>query len=218
MAVKKKILIAASLLTSAHLYIWDEPLNYIDVFSRMQIENLILEFAPTMLLVEHDMNLVMNVCEAIAVVNYGKIIAKGTPEEIKENPVFIHKALKVDLPLRKATIAEYEKAPEDTLYVSSLLDMRVPGGKGTERKDGAMQNMGMYSKDSAFNRAMKLQEALYKVQGRIAKIADSLRGLEESEKRMGLEKERLELMRMRATGAVTVPDADEDGVDLEDEE
>ena len=111
----------------------------------------------------------------------------------------------------------YEKAPEDTLYVSSLLDMRVPGGKGTERKDGATQNMGMYSKDSAFNRAMKLQEALYKVQGRIAKIADSLRGLEESERRMGLEKERLELMRMRATGAVTVPDADEDGVDVEDE-
>ena len=38
----------------AHLYIWDEPMNYIDIFSRMQIENLILEYAPTMLLVEHD--------------------------------------------------------------------------------------------------------------------------------------------------------------------
>ena len=51
---KKKVLIAGSLCTQAHLYIWDEPLNYIDVFSRMQIENLILEFQPTMLLVEHD--------------------------------------------------------------------------------------------------------------------------------------------------------------------
>ena len=51
---KKKVLIAASLITPAHLYIWDEPLNYIDVFSRMQIEKLILEFQPTMLLVEHD--------------------------------------------------------------------------------------------------------------------------------------------------------------------
>ncbi len=51
---KKKILIAASLMTSAHLYIWDEPLNYIDVFSRMQIEKLILEYQPTMLIVEHD--------------------------------------------------------------------------------------------------------------------------------------------------------------------
>lgn len=51
---KKKVLIAASLMTPAHLYIWDEPLNYIDVFSRMQIERLIETYQPTMLLVEHD--------------------------------------------------------------------------------------------------------------------------------------------------------------------
>lgn len=51
---KKKVLIASSLLTPAHLYIWDEPLNYIDVFSRIQIENLILTYKPTMLIVEHD--------------------------------------------------------------------------------------------------------------------------------------------------------------------
>ena len=51
---KKKVLIAGSLLKQAHLYIWDEPLNYIDVFSRMQIEQLILKFKPTMLIVEHD--------------------------------------------------------------------------------------------------------------------------------------------------------------------
>ena len=51
---KKKVLIAASLITPAHLYIWDEPLNYIDVFLRMQIEKLILAYSPTMLLVEHD--------------------------------------------------------------------------------------------------------------------------------------------------------------------
>lgn len=51
---KKKLLIAQSLCESAHLYIWDEPLNYIDVWSRMQIEELLLEFQPTMLFVEHD--------------------------------------------------------------------------------------------------------------------------------------------------------------------
>lgn len=51
---KKKVLIAASLLVPAHLYIWDEPLNYMDVFSRMQIEALILKYQPTMLIVEHD--------------------------------------------------------------------------------------------------------------------------------------------------------------------
>lgn len=51
---KKKVLLAASLLTPAHLYIWDEPLNYIDIFSRMQIEKLLLDYKPTMLFVEHD--------------------------------------------------------------------------------------------------------------------------------------------------------------------
>ena len=48
------MLVAASLLTPAHLYVWDEPLNYMDVFSRMQIEKLILDYEPTMLFVEHD--------------------------------------------------------------------------------------------------------------------------------------------------------------------
>lgn len=51
---KKKVLLAASLLTPAHLYLWDEPLNYIDIFSRMQIEKLLLQYQPTMLFVEHD--------------------------------------------------------------------------------------------------------------------------------------------------------------------
>lgn len=51
---KKKVLLAASLLTPAHLYIWDEPLNYIDVFSRMQIETLLTRYQPAMLFVEHD--------------------------------------------------------------------------------------------------------------------------------------------------------------------
>ena len=51
---KKKVLIARSLCEQAHLYIWDEPLNFIDVYSRIQIEDLILKFQPAMLLVEHD--------------------------------------------------------------------------------------------------------------------------------------------------------------------
>ena len=51
---KKKVLIAKSLSEKAHLYVWDEPLNFIDLYSRLQIEQLIREFRPTMLLVEHD--------------------------------------------------------------------------------------------------------------------------------------------------------------------
>ena len=51
---KKKILVATSLMTPAHLYIWDEPLNYVDIFTRIQIEKVILEHQPTMLIVDHD--------------------------------------------------------------------------------------------------------------------------------------------------------------------
>lgn len=51
---KKKVLIAKSLCQQAHLYVWDEPLNYIDVLSRMQIEELITCFNSTMIFVEHD--------------------------------------------------------------------------------------------------------------------------------------------------------------------
>ncbi|MEG2701060.1 MAG: ATP-binding cassette domain-containing protein [Clostridia bacterium] len=51
---KKKVLLARSLCTPAHLYVWDEPLNYIDVLSRVQAETLITRFQPTILLVEHD--------------------------------------------------------------------------------------------------------------------------------------------------------------------
>ena len=63
---KKKVLIAASLMTPAHLYIWDEPLNYIDVFSRMQIEELILKYEPTMLMVEHDVDFQKKTATGIA--------------------------------------------------------------------------------------------------------------------------------------------------------
>ncbi|MGL4738696.1 MAG: ATP-binding cassette domain-containing protein, partial [Cellulosilyticaceae bacterium] len=51
---KKKILIARSLCEKAHLYIWDEPLNFMDILSRGQIEELILKYQPTMIFVEHD--------------------------------------------------------------------------------------------------------------------------------------------------------------------
>lgn len=51
---KKKVLIAKSLSERAHLYIWDEPLNYIDIYSRIQIEELINTYSPTIVFAEHD--------------------------------------------------------------------------------------------------------------------------------------------------------------------
>lgn len=51
---KNKVLLAKSLSQQAHLYLWDEPLNYLDVFSRIQIEEILLKSKPTMVFVEHD--------------------------------------------------------------------------------------------------------------------------------------------------------------------
>ena len=51
---KKKILIAKSISEQANLYIWDEPLNYIDILTRIQIEDAILKYKPTIIFVEHD--------------------------------------------------------------------------------------------------------------------------------------------------------------------
>ena len=62
---KKKVLLAKSICEPAHLHIWDEPMNYIDVISRMQIEQLLVQFQPTLLFVEHDKTFCQNVATKI---------------------------------------------------------------------------------------------------------------------------------------------------------
>lgn len=54
MGQKKKVMLAKSLSEQAHFYIWDEPLNYVDVLSRIQIEEVLLQYQPSMIFVEHD--------------------------------------------------------------------------------------------------------------------------------------------------------------------
>lgn len=108
-------------------------------------------------------------------------------------------------------IKQYEDTPEDELITSSVMDMRVPGKNSAgEKVDGAVQNIGMYSKDTPFARILKLQEALYKTQGRIASVASALRAAEEADRRMELERERLDIMRIKVTGEVPGGDGDED--------
>lgn len=62
---KKKVLIARSLCEKAHLLVWDEPLNFIDVISRMQLETLLKECVPTVIFAEHDRRFVENVATKI---------------------------------------------------------------------------------------------------------------------------------------------------------
>jgi len=67
---KKKALIARSLCQHAHLYVWDEPLNYIDVLSRVQIEELILSYKPTLLFTEHDRAFCNNIATQVISINH----------------------------------------------------------------------------------------------------------------------------------------------------
>ena len=91
--VQRRLEIVRALASNPSIILLDEPaagMNPSETVELMhQIRRIRDTFQIAIFLIEHDMNLVMNVCEAIAVVNYGRIIAKGTPEEIRENPAVI---------------------------------------------------------------------------------------------------------------------------------
>ena len=91
--VQRRLEIARALASNPAIILLDEPaagMNPSETTELMhQIRRIRDHFQIAIFLIEHDMNLVMNVCEGIVVVNYGKIIAKGTPDEIKNNPAVI---------------------------------------------------------------------------------------------------------------------------------
>ena len=70
---KKKVALAASLAKPAHLFLWDEPLNYIDLLSRRQLEELLTQHqpAPAMVMVEHDAWFLRRVAERTCPVGEG---------------------------------------------------------------------------------------------------------------------------------------------------
>ena len=90
---QRRLEIVRALATNPSLLLLDEPAAGMNPHETEELmENIAKirdKFQIAILLIEHDMNLVMGICEGICVLNYGRIIAKGTAEEIQNNPVVI---------------------------------------------------------------------------------------------------------------------------------
>ncbi|MFI3230850.1 MAG: ABC transporter ATP-binding protein [bacterium] len=90
---QRRLEIIRALATNPCIILLDEPaagMNPSETATLMDnIKRIRDEFKIAVVLIEHDMNLVMGICETIAVLNYGQIIARGTPDEIKNNPAVI---------------------------------------------------------------------------------------------------------------------------------
>ena len=90
---QRRLEIARALATRPGIILLDEPaagMNPSETAELMEnIRRIRDKFNIAVMLIEHDMKLVMNVCEGICVLDHGKIIAKGSPDEIKSNPAVI---------------------------------------------------------------------------------------------------------------------------------
>jgi branched-chain amino acid transport system ATP-binding protein len=86
---RKRVALARALVSDPELILLDEPVAGLSADEIGALATLIRDLHMTVVLVEHHMDFVMDICDEVAVLDFGRLIARGTPAEIRDDPAVI---------------------------------------------------------------------------------------------------------------------------------